>query len=38
MFFDPTDGWQPLMEDLTDVFKRATPFMKFLCNAVGVSF
>jgi len=26
------------IEDLTDIFKRATPFMKFLCGAVGVSF
>lgn len=26
------------MEDLTDIFKRATPFMKFLCGAVGVNF
>ena len=26
------------MEDLTDIFERATPFMRFLCGAVGVSF
>lgn len=26
------------MEDVTDIFKRATPFMKFLCGAVGVNF
>ncbi len=26
------------MDDLADTFKRATPFMKFLCEAVGVNF
>ena len=26
------------MEDLTDTFNRATPFMSFLCSAVGVNF
>lgn len=26
------------MEDLADTFKRANPFMKFLCEAVGVNF
>jgi len=26
------------MEDLTDIFKRATPYMRFLCEAVGVKF
>ena len=26
------------MEDLTGIFKRATPFMRFLCEAVGVNF
>ncbi|NND04018.1 MAG: DUF2461 domain-containing protein [Acidimicrobiia bacterium] len=26
------------MKELTDIFKRATPFMRFLCEAVGVSF
>jgi uncharacterized protein (TIGR02453 family) len=26
------------MNDLTDIFKRATPFMRFLCGAVGVNF
>jgi len=26
------------MEDITDTFKRASPFMRFLCEAVGVRF
>ena len=26
------------MDDIIDIFKRATPFMQFLCNAVGVKF
>ena len=26
------------MEDLADIFKRATPYMRFLCEAVGVKF
>ena len=26
------------MDDLADIFKRATPYMSFLCHAVGVSF
>ncbi len=26
------------MEDLTDIFKRATPYMRFLCGSVRVSF